>query len=92
MAPVAIDTFEHYAPVVFNKTPVTKCNYGQTNGAKNSKKLVRDALKDHIRGIDSNECEPGEDDAFFVCDMGEIYRQILRWKMNLKRAKPHYGQ
>jgi hypothetical protein len=27
-----------------------------------------------------------------VADMGEIYRQHLRWKMNLGRVKPFYGR
>ena len=31
------------------------------------------------------------EDAFYVADMGEVYRQHLRWKMNLARVKPFYG-
>jgi ornithine decarboxylase len=34
----------------------------------------------------------GEEDAFFVADLGEVYRQHLRWKKNLGRVKPHYGK
>lgn len=44
-----------------------------------------------MKGIDTDICEAGEDDAFFVADMGEVYRQHLRWKLRLKRVKPHYG-
>ena len=61
-------------------------------GAEYGKILVQNVLKDRIASIDPATCEPGEEDAFFVADMGEIYRQHLRWKMNLKRVKPHYGK
>lgn len=52
---------------------------------------MKDALNKRIESIDTDDCEAGEEDAFFVADMGEVYRQHLRWKMNLKRVKPHYG-
>jgi ornithine decarboxylase len=26
-----------------------------------------------------------------VADLGEVYRQHLRWKLNLPRVKPFYG-
>jgi hypothetical protein len=48
-------------------------------------------LKEHIARIDADTCEPGEEDAFYVADLGEVYRQHLRWKMNLGRVKPFYG-
>ncbi|KAI4207548.1 MAG: hypothetical protein LQ346_000480 [Caloplaca aetnensis] len=61
------------------------------DGAKYGKTLIQDTLKGRIRDIDTDGCSPGEEDAFFVADMGEVYRQHLRWKMNLKRVKPHYA-
>lgn len=61
------------------------------NGAEYGQILVKNALKERIASINPATCEPGEDDAFFVADMGEVYRQHLRWKMNLKRVKPHYA-
>lgn len=68
-------------------------NHGQIrDGMQYGKTLVHDALKGRIQDIDTDGCSPGEEDAFFVADMGEVYRQHLRWKMNLKRVKPHYGQ
>lgn len=48
-------------------------------------------MNQRIEGIDTDICDVGEEDAFFVADMGEVYRQHLRWKSNLKRVKPHYG-
>lgn len=53
--------------------------------------LVIDALKTHISSIDTDTCEAGEEDSFFVADLDEVYRQHLRWKKNLKRVTPHYG-
>ena len=61
------------------------------DGVKCSEGLVKDALKERINVINTDTCEAGEEDAFFVADMGDIYRQHLRWKLNLKRVKPHYG-
>ena len=54
--------------------------------------MVKHALLQRVDNIDTDICEPGEEDAFFVADVGEVYRQHLRWKMNLKRVKPHYGK
>lgn len=54
--------------------------------------MVKHALLQRVDSIDTDICEPGEEDAFFVADVGEVYRQHLRWKMNLKRVKPHYGK
>lgn len=54
--------------------------------------LVLQVMKDKIAEIDVNTCEPGEEDAFYVADLGEVYRQHLRWKVNLSRVKPFYGK
>lgn len=57
-----------------------------------SKDLIFEVIKKRVAGIDVANCCPGEEDAFYVADMGEIYRQHLRWKMNLGRVKPFYGE
>jgi ornithine decarboxylase len=56
-----------------------------------SKALVLKVLKEQVARIDIDTCEPGEEDAFYVADLGEVYRQHLRWKLNLARVKPFYG-
>lgn len=56
-----------------------------------SNRLVIDALRTHISGIDTDTCEAGEEDSFFVADLDDVYRQHLRWKLNLKRVTPYYG-
>ena len=57
-----------------------------------SRALTQKVLKEQIARIDVDTCEPGEEDAFYVADLGEVYRQHLRWKMNLSRVKPFYGE
>jgi ornithine decarboxylase len=57
-----------------------------------AKELVLDVLKKRAAEVDTDRCEAGEEDAFYVADMGEVYRQHMRWKMNLGRVKPFYGQ
>jgi ornithine decarboxylase len=53
--------------------------------------LIGQALKSRVETIDHDTCDVGEEDAFFIADLGEVYRQHLRWKKNLARVKPHYG-
>ena len=54
--------------------------------------LISQALKKHIEDIDPEECDAGGEDGFFVADLGEIYRQHMRWKVNLPRIEPFYGR
>ncbi len=57
-----------------------------------AKELIGDALRERVENIDHDYCEAGEEDTFFVADLGEVYRQHLRWKLNLPRVKPFYGK
>ncbi|KAF2084225.1 ornithine decarboxylase [Saccharata proteae CBS 121410] len=94
MAPSALTLTEEYpalslktfAPVENNLSVVD-----HHHGVHNAKQLIGEALKKRVEATDQDTCEAGEEDAFFVADMGEVYRQHLRWKMNLKRVKPHYA-
>ena len=56
------------------------------------KQLIGDALRERVERIDYEICDPGEEDTFFVADLGEVYRQHLRWKLSLPRVKPFYGR
>lgn len=58
----------------------------------NPKTLIGEALHQRVEAIDHEECEPGDEDTFFVADLGEVYRQHLRWKKNLPRVRPFYGR
>lgn len=33
----------------------------------------------------------GDDECFTVCDLGDVYRQHVRWKTHLPRVEPFYG-
>ncbi|KAL9605173.1 MAG: hypothetical protein Q9219_000107 [cf. Caloplaca sp. 3 TL-2023] len=91
MAPSALTAItEDYTKFFHNGDSLLHHNQVR-NGVKDGKILVQDALKGRVQEIDTDGCSPGEEDAFFVADMGEVYRQHLRWKLNLKRVKPHYA-
>lgn len=62
------------------------------HGAGKAKQLIGEALKGRVEAIDHDACDVGDEDAFFVADLGEVYRQHMRWKKNLGRITPHYGK
>jgi ornithine decarboxylase len=53
--------------------------------------LIAGALQTRVNGINPDECDAGNEDAFFVADLGDVYRQHMRWKVNLPRIEPFYG-
>ena len=69
---------------------VTELDHYASNNQ--SKALIGEALEKRIQSIDPDTCDAGEEDSFFVADLGEVYRQHLRWKRTLPRVKPHYGE
>lgn len=66
-------------------------NHQVHNGARAAEELVKETLRQRVEKIDTDVCDAGDEDAFFVADVGHVYRQHMRWKKNLKRVKPHYG-
>jgi len=102
MAPSAI----LFDEVIDNKQPLTpqiktiNKQYNFNNNAVDEacslssvpKELIGLALNKRIDGIDTDSCAAGEEDAFFVADLGHVYRQHLRWKKMLPRIQPHYGK
>jgi ornithine decarboxylase len=93
MAPSAITPTEEYH-LSYKDLQSIDSNIGSTvdYGAGKAKQLIGDALKSRVEAIDQDTCGAGEEDAFFVGDLGEVYRQHMRWKKNLGRVKPHYGE
>ena len=86
---VSFNTDTNYlAKPAKNLHPVVEDRY---HGVCSPKQLIGDALRTRVESIDHEFCEPGEEDTFFVADLGEVYRQHLRWKLNLPRVKPFYG-
>jgi ornithine decarboxylase len=98
MAPSAITTTyeETYESKRYSKTLklIPDKNGGKFNQilGLTSKEAVLDVMKEQIGKINVDSCQPGEEDAFYVADLGEVYRQHVRWKMNLSRVKPFYGK
>lgn len=93
MAPSAITPIQEYKFDYHDLSSVEPI-LGATDqhGAVLSKQLIGEALKSRVEAIDPDTCDVGDEDAFFVADLGEVYRQHLRWKKNLARVKPHYGE
>lgn len=93
MAPSATITLENYAPVASKVTEQLGVDHidVERDGRGIRERLVAEALQKHVEAVDHDTCAAGDEDAFFVADLGEVYRQHLRWKRNLKRVKPHYG-
>ncbi|TQB72055.1 Ornithine decarboxylase [Monascus purpureus] len=100
MAPTACGPAEQvYIPTKFGHDKHDNltsqcCNHGRDDISQSrlaAKDLVLDVLKKRASEIDVDNCAPGAEDPFYVADMGEIYRQHLRWKMNLGRVKPFYA-
>lgn len=97
MAPIAIDILPDNAPwsVKTNHldNPVSS-DTGSKNkqdGVKLAKEMIGAALQKHVQAVDTDDCEPGDEDAFFVADLGDVYRQHLRWKKHLNRVIPHFA-
>ena len=82
---------QQYAAIDLNGRS-SRANGTNKHGKELGKQLTKDLFKERIKRIDTDTCAPGDEDAFFVADVGEVYRQHMRWKTNLKRVKPHYGQ
>ncbi|CAI1532070.1 hypothetical protein SEUBUCD646_0K00470 [Saccharomyces eubayanus] len=49
------------------------------------------ALKTRIGKINNETCDPGEENSFFICDLGEIKRLYYNWVKELPRIKPFYA-
>ena len=94
MSPSAITTIESPQSIssIENYFEHTKISYIEHNGENLPKQLIGAALKERVESIDHDTCEAGDEDTFFVADLGEVYRQHMRWKKNLPRVKPFYGK
>lgn len=94
MAPSAIyDSHDEYANS-FYPDDTKSVNHGPEilSARDASKQLIRSLLYETATSVDTHTCLPGDEDPFFVADLGEIYRQHVRWKKNLPRVKPFYGE
>ena len=85
-----LDSVEYTSSKLVNR--FNGSDYASLSGVKIAGDMIMKTMQERVNGIDADTCEPNEEDSFFVADLGEVYRQHLRWKMNLKRVKPHYGE
>lgn len=69
----------------------TKSSGVKATGPEFSKKLIGEALATHISNIDHEVCEAGEEDSFFVVDLGEVYRSYMKWKETLPNVHAYYA-
>ncbi|KAF2474550.1 ornithine decarboxylase [Lindgomyces ingoldianus] len=84
-------TEEYHLSYEALKSADSTLGYIVDHGVKNAKQLIGEALKSRVDAIDQDTCGVGDEDAFFVVDLGEVYRQHLRWKKHLMRVTPHYA-
>ena len=78
---------------VFLENNTTNSHHGGNDTTREiSQRLIGNALCERVDTIDHETCDAGDEDTFFVADLGEVYRQHLRWKLNLPRVKPFYGE
>jgi ornithine decarboxylase len=96
MAPSAVDFDDNGYLAVPNQINQNLSYYEKSTGVTQDNELkstiIGGALRARVEAVDGDTCEAGEEDAFFVADLGDVYRQHLRWKMNLARVKPHFGK
>lgn len=53
---------------------------------------ITDNFRAALEDIDLEECEAHGDNAFFVCDLAEVYRQHVRWMRELgHRVQPFFA-
>ncbi|TGO58383.1 hypothetical protein BOTNAR_0182g00210 [Botryotinia narcissicola] len=91
MSPSATITYENNNNLDSIESYYPKDSYIELNGVNTAKTIIGNALKQRVENIDNDICEADDEDAFFVADLGEVYRQHMRWKKNLLRVKPFYA-
>lgn len=94
MATAVIDNFNNHVnhAHLFMKKPLLADALHNHHAVVDPKQLIGEALHQRVQAVDHEVCEPGDEDTFYVADLGEVYRQHLRWKKNLPRVKPFYGE
>ncbi|CAZ86504.1 unnamed protein product [Tuber melanosporum] len=91
MAPSALASSSPISPVATQYSSKRRISSAATNTKNSAQTLISCALQTRINSINPDECEAGGEDAFFVADLGEVYRQHMRWKINLPRVEPFYA-
>lgn len=56
-----------------------------------SKHLVGEAMISEVDSIDHDLCDAGEEDSFFVADLGDVARSYRLWQERLPTVQAHYA-
>lgn len=56
-----------------------------------SSEIVKTALMEQVNKIDHDVCDAGDEDSFFVADLGQVFRSFQMWKQKLGRIQPFYA-
>ncbi|QPG97046.1 Ornithine decarboxylase [Epichloe festucae Fl1] len=91
MATAILDNHHQNVHHTLMKKPLLSDYHHYQNASVDPKQLIGDALHKRVVSVDHELCEPGDEDTFYVADLGDVYRQHLRWKKNLPRVKPFYA-
>ena len=58
---------------------------------QDSEQMFWSAVNNRVQSIHLDNCKPGEDESFFVADLGEVYRRDVNWKKHLGSIAAFYG-
>ncbi|GEQ69811.1 hypothetical protein JCM33374_g3486 [Metschnikowia sp. JCM 33374] len=61
------------------------------DGSDKSQDLVKKALLSQVSQIDQDVCDAGDEDSFFVADLGQVSRAYNLWKEKLPQVHAHYA-
>ena len=56
-----------------------------------AQRLVLQAIQNRNARQCDDPCQIGEDDPFFIADLGHVYRMHRTWKEKLPQVQPFYG-
>ncbi|GME52988.1 ornithine decarboxylase [Neofusicoccum parvum] len=90
MAPIAL-TPPRSPDLNIRLNPLECLETTTDNSKGTAEHLVKKIMHDRIQNIDCATCAPGEDDAFFVADLGEVYRLHAEWRRRLGRVTPFFA-
>lgn len=92
MAP-SIDIVKEKQNILASETLVSLAeeDYEFDFGDVLSEQMIRAALVEEVEKIDHDVCAAGEEDSFFVADLGQVFRSFQKWKRELPRVQPFYA-
>ena len=64
---------------------------GDVAVSKRGNPAVGKALIEHVNQIDHEECDAGDEDSFFVCDLNQVVKSVQTWHKHLPKVQPHYA-